>query len=125
MIYLHNCEVANKARKQNLKRAEALCSKHGYTTFTVLTNRMRCLKCIEGYNRQKSPEHPRLQFNRDALKAALEAGETTFIGKCINHGETEFFIRENKSTLANASYKCRKCHKTTQIKYEIKRSKAA
>lgn len=125
MIYMHNCEVANKAREQNLKRAEALCSKHGYTTFTVLTNRMRCLKCIEGYNRQKSPEHPRLQFNRDALKAALEAGETTFIGKCINHGETEFFIRENKSTLANASYKCRKCHKTTQAKYEINRSKAA
>ncbi|WP_127493119.1 hypothetical protein [Acinetobacter calcoaceticus] len=125
MIYMHNCEVANTAREKNLKKVEALCSKHGYTTFTVLTNRMRCVKCIEGYNRQKSPEHSRLQFNRDALRAALESGKTTFIGKCVNHGETEFFICENKLTLANASYKCRKCHKTTQTKYEIKRSKAA
>ncbi|HAV5474063.1 TPA: hypothetical protein JI092_12085 [Acinetobacter baumannii] len=125
MIYMHNCEVANIAREQNLKKVEALCSKHGYTTFTVLTSRMRCIKCIEGYNRQKSPQHPRLQFNRDGLKAALEAGKNTFIGKCVNHGETEFFIRENKSTLANASYKCRKCHKTNQAKYEINRGKAA
>lgn len=125
MIYMHNCEVVNTAREQNLKKVEALCSKHGYTTFTVLTNRMRCVKCIEGYNRKKSPAHPRLQFNRDGLKAALEAGKATFIGKCVNHGETEFFIRENKSTMANASYKCRKCHKTNQAKYETKRGIAA
>lgn len=125
MIYMHNCQVIREARKNNVKRFEALCTKHGYTDFNMLGNRARCMKCSNEHNQSQYTDSKRKALNRELMAVAVQAGQKTFKGICKTHNETDFYITNTENTISKLNYKCFKCNQSNQLKYDHKTGKAA
>lgn len=125
MIYMHNCQVIREARKNNVKRFEALCTKHGYTDFNMLGNRARCMKCSNEHNQSQYADSKRKALNRELMDVAIKTGQKTFKGICKTHNETDFYITASENTISKLNYKCCKCQQANQLKYEKKIGKAA
>lgn len=116
----------NEAIKSGLNRFEAECSRHGFTTYSILGNgRALCLSCnrenIEKYRRKKTADIDliRQRNNRELFNLTMSLGKTSFIGWCCNCGETEMRIRKNKGVLNN--YFCYACSLQSRKKYREKR----
>lgn len=120
MIYMHNCQVIREARKNNVKRFEALCIKHGYTTYNMLGNRARCMKCSNEYNQSHNEDYNRMRLNRELMAVAVQMGQKSFKGICKTHKETDFYIGASETTLSKLNYKCSKCHQANVLKFKNK-----
>lgn len=121
----------DEARKKAVENGEteftARCKTHGETQYKIVENRSRCILCKKNssnkYNRnrvlkQKGIEVPpsisdseaerRKELN-DAKELAIEKGLNKFVGRCIHHGKTIFFIVNDKA-------RCLLCRRNIQNK---------
>lgn len=126
MIYMHNRDVFKNARENQIKEFEALCIRHGFSTFQEKNNkRYRCLKCLTEYNENNVKDYKRRVLNQELMKVAVLAKQKKFIGVCRLHGETRFSIARTPNTISKLNYKCCICSTTAQMKSRKKKGAAA
>lgn len=103
------------------------CSKHGEAKFYVnksgKTHVYRCDLCRKkNYKKQAeskvlTDEQRYRRLNREIALTMFEAdpNNRTFIGMCLKHGETEFYIKIEKRLPSGVSYTCKACKKNVKI----------
>lgn len=122
MIYMHNRDAFKNARENQIPEFEALCIRHGFSTFQEKNNkRYRCLKCLSEYNEINLKDYKRRVLNQELMEVAVLTRQKKFIGVCRLHGETSFSIARTPNTISKLSYKCCICSTTAQLKSRKKK----
>jgi len=95
------------------------CAVHKDTKYVIRASGVaRCALCAEEGKKHKldvatrAANKTRKAANQAGLKLAIELGETSFIGFCVNCGETPFRVRVSKNlgmSQTNFYYACIKC----------------
>jgi len=103
------------------------CSKHGEAKFYVnksgKNHVYRCDLCRkEAYKKQNerkvlTDEQRYRRLNREIALTMYAADPTNrkFIGMCIKHGETEFYIKMEKRLPSGVAYACKACKNNVKI----------
>lgn len=103
------------------------CSKHGEAKFYVnksgKNHVYRCDLCRkENYKKQAeskvlTDEQRYRRLNREIALTmyAADPNNRTFIGMCIKHGETEFYIKMEKRLPSGVAYACKACKNNVKI----------
>lgn len=103
------------------------CSKHGEAKFYVnksgKNHVYRCDSCRkEAYKRQNerkvlTDEQRYRRLNREIALTmyAADPKNRKFIGMCIKHGETEFYIKMEKRLPSGVAYACKACKNNVKI----------
>lgn len=101
------------------------CLYHGKIIFQIIENRSICKLCTDNKahllkqaNLNRLSDDEKLQrkkilelkeYNRKNMIQAIENGHNKFLGSCVKHGQTHFFVRRNKKVAQGYVPCCFKC----------------
>lgn len=122
----NNRMLANDARIRGEKRFYGECKKHGPVEYVVHAKVHRCTKCES--DRAKKSYGPitekwkRINRNLEAMKQAMERGETHFEGECEKHG-----MALHKRVMSHGAYgtKCVLCKREANRAYHKRKREQA
>lgn len=113
--------------KYGKKSFTGTCDTHGESKFYINKSGhnwvYRCDLCRkEAYKRQSEKKvltdaqrYRRLNREMALTMYAADPNNRTFIGICLKHGETEFYIKVEKRLVSGVAYACKKCKRDSNI----------
>ena len=113
--------------KYGKKSFTGTCDTHGESKFYINKSGQnwvyRCDLCRkEAYKRQREAQpltdaqrYRRLNREMAITMYAADPNNRTFIGMCLKHGETEFYIKVEKRLASGVAYACKKCKRDSNI----------
>lgn len=113
--------------KYGKKSFTGTCDTHGESKFYINKSGhnwvYRCDLCRkEAYKRQREAQpitdaqrYRRLNREIALTMHAADPNNRTFLGMCLKHGETEFYIKVEKRLVSGVAYACKKCKRDSNI----------
>ena len=142
-VRCQECEKEKQQRKyeqmpENLKKMKyclkygkksfiGTCGTHGEVKFYInrsgSSHIYRCDLCRnESYKKARENKVPtdaqryrRLNREMAITMHAADPNNRTFLGMCLKHGETEFYVKIEKRLASGISYACKKCKRDSNI----------
>ena len=113
--------------KYGKKSFTGTCETHGESKFYINKSGSnwvyRCDLCRKDARQRQREAQPLTdaqryrRLNREMAIAmhAADPNNRTFLGMCLKHGETEFYIKVEKRLVSGVSYACKKCKRDSNI----------
>lgn len=113
--------------KYGKKSFTGTCDTHGESKFYINKSGhnwvYRCDLCRkDAYKRQREAQpltdaqrYRRLNREMAITMHAADPNNRTFLGMCLKHGETEFYIKVEKRLASGVAYACKKCKRHSNI----------
>lgn len=113
--------------KYGKKSFTGTCDTHGESKFYINKSGhnwvYRCDLCRkEAYKRQREAQpitdaqrYRRLNREMALTMHAADPNNRTFLGMCLKHGKTEFYIKVEKRLVSGVAYACKKCKRDSNI----------
>ena len=122
-----NLKKMKHCLKYGKKSFIGTCDTHGETKFCINKSGhnwvYRCDLCRSDARQRQREAQPltdaqrycRLNREMALTMYAADPNNRTFIGMCLKHGETEFYIKVEKRLVSGVAYACKKCKRDSNI----------